>query len=74
MQMPLLIIWLEMEMTCSQPIVLEMSIGVIKIHREVALFGLKVLHTKIGRLLDKDQEWKLHLFLMVLTISTVQDH
>ena len=73
MLMLLLIIWLEMEMICSQLIVLAMCTGEQKIHQEEVHFGHKDSLIKTGKLQETDQEWRLQLFHMVQMTSTVLD-
>ena len=68
------IIWLEMEMICSQVIAQVQFTGEIKTPVEVAHFGLKVSHIKTGNSLEKGQECKLLLFLTVQMISIVLAH
>lgn len=56
MQMPWLITWLEMVMTCSQPTVREELCGEIKIQLEVVLSILKVSLFNYGTTQEQGQE------------------
>lgn len=67
------IIWPEMVMICSLPIVQVMSTGVEKIPVEAVPTGAKVLLIKIGELQDKDQVCKCQLFHTAPMISIVPD-
>lgn len=74
MQMQLLIIWLVMEMMFSPHTAQEIIIGELKIQVEEVHFTVKAMHMIIGTLLDLAQVCKCQPFLMVQTISIVQDH